>query len=355
MRIREGSARVKTKHEVIEVGRATGNMLQSYLLAYEEFHSTLFQLVKRKYHCVVLSHIISPFVPFLVRDVPIVFDYKDVYSESAAAPFSFPLRPLVRWNGRLFENMLFRWPMTVVVPTPSIQALMRQRFGIESLVITNGANTELFRPSSEEQRVAVRSQLGIGPDDFSLCYLGSIENWLDLETVIAAMEFSKRAKLILVGGSVRSPEYMKSILALCEKKLKGRVLATGFQGQSRAAEIVSACDAAVIPFRIETELSRMALPDKLFEYLATGVPVVATRLPDVVTMFRDHVHFYDDSAGLAEILKTLANGVENRSRFAVANLMKEFDWKAISRRYQQLIISIIKGQTKPNSFQAAAK
>jgi glycosyltransferase involved in cell wall biosynthesis len=346
-RIRAGPKVRESRHEVVETGSASGNMLLSYLWSYRDFHLQLVSLMKRRrYDCVVLSHILSPLVPLLVSGRGLVFDYKDVYSHSASAPFGFPVKTFVYWIARFFEEVLFKWPMTIVAPTPSMQDLLRNRFGLESVLITNGANTDFFRPLSESERISVRHELGIHQDDFCISYLGSIENWLDLEAVIHALEQIDQTKLILIGGSVRSSEYLRHILSMSrERGLKSRVIATGFKSQQEAARIVAASDAAIVPFKTDTELSLVALPDKLFEYLATGIPVISTRLPDVIKMFSDVVHFYGDVDELLGTVRKLmierANGRPHQQRRSV---MKDYDWKLIARKYQQLLGSVIKNR-----------
>lgn len=319
-------------------------MLLSYLLAYKGFHTELVRLIKqRRFDAIVLSHIVSPLIPFLVGGIPIVFDYKDVYSASASTPFGLPLRPFVYWTSRLIEGILFRQSMTVVVPTPSMKTMLTEKFGISSLVITNGVNTKIFHPISESERATVRANLGLRQDDFCLCYLGSIENWLDLGTVISAVESFDKGRLILIGGAVRSPNYLKYILSICDKKGLGRkVITKGFLSQPEAARILSAADAAVIPFRTDMHLSRIALPDKLFEYLASGVPVISTRLPDIAAMFGHLVYFYDNPKHLLEILRQLNDlRMTGKNDDRVPVLMKKYDWSVSSRKYQQLLSNII--------------
>jgi len=343
VRVRKGPARIRSKHEVIEVGSASANLLQSYLMSYASFHVELARLLKRqKYDCIVLSHIISPLIPLLARRKCLVFDYKDVYSRSASAPFRAPMRWIVYWIARLFEELLFRSRMAVVVPTPSMQALVRQRYGSDAVLITNGANMELFRPLSIRERRAARTKLGLRENDFCLCYLGSIEKWLDLESVVLAIASIQQTRLVLIGGPVRSRAYMDQILHLCDKlQLKSRVIATGFRAQADAARIVSACDAAIVPFRTDMELSLVALPDKLFEYLGVGIPVISTRLPDVENMFGDLVHFYRGSSDLAEIIRDLLSRDVPWDHVAREDLVAKYDWRHISRRYQEFLARLI--------------
>ena len=307
VRLRPGPQSRETKHEVIDVGYPRRNMVLTYMLAFVKFHLELARLVKsHRFDCVILSNVFSPFIPLIVAGRPCIFDYKDVYPLSASVPYKTPMRQIVYWLTRLFETLLMMFPVIVVVPSPSMGVLVRNKFGISSVLIPNGANTDLFHPASEDVRRKVRTDLGVRQDEFCLCYLGSIENWLDLESVVHALTQLKSVRLIMIGGPPRSGEYLQSILTLCEEEgVLGRVTSTGFKSQAEAAKILSACDAAIIPFPTNRELSAVALPDKTFEYLASGIPVISTKLPDVQKLFGDLIHFYSSTDELVEILRWL--------------------------------------------------
>jgi len=352
MRIRTSPKIRGSRHEVIEVGHAARSMLLSYLLGYADFHLQLVNLIrKRNYDCMILSSIISPIVPLLASGRPVIFDYKDIYSLSASAPFSFPVRTFVYWVVRFFEEILLKFRMTVVVPSPSLQGIMRRKFGINAEIITNGVDTHVFKPLSEQEKKSVREKLGIQQSDFCLSYLGSIENWLDLETVLCALEQVPHAKLVLIGGAVRSSEYLQSILSLSERKrLTKRVLPTGFRTQHDAAEIVGASDGAIIPFRTDTELSQVALPDKLFEYLAAGVPVISTRLPSVVRIFGNSIHFYDT---VNELSQTIRNLIVEKDQSCCdvsrSTPAENYDWGLIASKYQCFLKKIVETGRRPQT------
>ena len=351
VRLRTGPRTRESKHEIAEVGLSTHTILRSYIVGYVSFHLKLVQLVRaQKYDCVVLSNLISPLVPLLVRGRPLIFDYKDVYPLSASEPFKAPTRQIVYWIARFFERILFKFHMTVVVPSPSMQRMVRNRFKIESVLISNGVNTELFHPISERSRQRIRSELGIQEKEFALCYLGSIENWLDLETVVETLIKVKPLKLVLIGDPPRSATYLRKVLLLCERRnVRERVIRIGFKPQAEAARILAACDAAIMPFSLRNELSALALPDKVFEYLASGRPVISTQIPDVEALFGDYIHFYKTKEELSATLKSLRSRTErkssSRSQIEVAS---EYDWKILSKAYEQLIIQLAEN-TRRNS------
>lgn len=57
-------------------------------------------------------------------------------------------------------------------------------------------------------------------------------------------------------------------------------------------------DVALMPFALN-QATRAISPTKTLEYLAAGLPVVSTRVPDVVSDYADVVHFADDGKEFA--------------------------------------------------------
>jgi UDP-galactopyranose mutase len=123
---------------------------------------------------------------------------------------------------------------------------------------------------------------------------------------------------------------------------------TGFKNQREAAPIVSACDATIVPFPLNRELSAVALPDKVFEYLASGTPVISTKLPDVQKLFGDLVHFYSSSDELIEVLRRLQSNMNDEKRDLSEQIARArtYDWKNISKSYENLISELVQSNLK---------
>jgi glycosyltransferase involved in cell wall biosynthesis len=66
----------------------------------------------------------------------------------------------------------------------------------------------------------------------------------------------------------------------------------------RLPEVMAGFDVALMPFALN-EATRAISPTKTLEYLAAGLPVVSTRVPDVVADYADVVHLADDGAEFA--------------------------------------------------------
>jgi glycosyltransferase involved in cell wall biosynthesis len=73
---------------------------------------------------------------------------------------------------------------------------------------------------------------------------------------------------------------------------------TGLTPYERLPREMAGFDVALMPFALD-DTTRSISPTKTLEYLVAGLPVVSTRVPDVVADFGDVVHFADTAGGFA--------------------------------------------------------
>jgi glycosyltransferase involved in cell wall biosynthesis len=90
-------------------------------------------------------------------------------------------------------------------------------------------------------------------------------------------------------------------------------------------------DVALMPFALN-EATRSISPTKTLEYLAAGLPVVSSRVPDVVADYSGVVHFADDAPGFAAACReVVGHSREDRDRrLRPLQERQEWDWIAAS-------------------------
>jgi glycosyltransferase involved in cell wall biosynthesis len=95
--------------------------------------------------------------------------------------------------------------------------------------------------------------------------------------------------------------------------------------------VMSGFDVALMPFALNAA-TRSISPTKTLEYLAAGLPVVSTRVPDVVASFAEVVALADDAGGFAAACRTaLGDDADARHR-RVDPLLRAHDWDGIAGR-----------------------
>jgi len=105
-----------------------------------------------------------------------------------------------------------------------------------------------------------------------------------------------------------------------------------YLGQTPYEELPAAMarfDVALMPFALN-EATRAISPTKTLEYLAAGLPVVSTRVPDVVADYSGVVHLADDAAGFAAACREVVGHCrEDRDRrLRPLQERQEWDWIA---------------------------
>jgi colanic acid biosynthesis glycosyl transferase WcaI len=207
----------------------------------------------------------------LLRRIPLVFEVRDLWPESAVALGELRGSLPIRLASRL-EQACYRRARRIVVVTRGIRSRLLER-GIpaEKLVlIPNGANTDLFqfRPQARER---LRRELGL-EGKFTAIYAGIHGVAQGLETVVQAaglLREDPRFHFILVGEGPRKA----ALAALAEAEALPNLTLLPEQARERIPDYLSAADGALIPLRA-LELFKGALPSKMFDAWACERPLV---------------------------------------------------------------------------------
>lgn len=135
------------------------------------------------------------------------------------------------------------------------------------------------------QRDQVRSKLGIPSESKVILYMGSFFYFSGLPQLVD--EFARSATentvLVLVGGGEQDQELRQQVATL---GLTKKVLFTGFVGFNELPSYLAAADVAVNPMQ-SSLVSNAAFPNKVIQYLATGLAVATTKLKGLELTFGD--------------------------------------------------------------------
>jgi glycosyltransferase involved in cell wall biosynthesis len=104
----------------------------------------------------------------------------------------------------------------------------------------------------------------------------------------------------------------------------------GMREYDELPELMAQLDVAVMPFALN-EATRSISPTKTLEYLAAGLPVVSTRIADVVADFGELVAFGDDPAQFAAACRQALHR-RPADRDEAKRVVARSDWDAIAER-----------------------
>jgi glycosyltransferase involved in cell wall biosynthesis len=165
--------------------------------------------------------------------------------------------------------------------------LLRAGIAAEKIIVNpNGVDAERFQPHIGGSRV--RAELGIEADETLVGFVGTFGPWHGvtlLAKAIALMPTLMRVRFLLVGSGVERAEVER---ILREGEAEGRVIFTGAVGHERVPALLDACDVLVSPHVPLADGSDFfGSPTKLFEYMAMGKAIVASRLGQIADVLVD--------------------------------------------------------------------
>jgi glycosyltransferase involved in cell wall biosynthesis len=175
------------------------------------------------------------------------------------------------------EKFIYRNASAVSANNPAMSEYCRSMGAIEAKTFVDLPPIDLSHfANGKSGRSHIRSKLEIAIDSKVILYMGSFFYFSGLPQLID--EFARSGKddtvLVLVGGGEQDLELRQQVAKL---GLKGKVLFTGFVGFNELPGYLAAADVAVNPMQ-SSLVSNAAFPNKVIQYLATGLAVATTRL-----------------------------------------------------------------------------
>jgi glycosyltransferase involved in cell wall biosynthesis len=154
----------------------------------------------------------------------------------------------------------------IVVTSRRLQEQWTKRHRRVAL-IPNGVDLERFADNS----VLPARELDLYPQP-RLGYIGTVGRWLDLELLAELARLRPSWSVLLVGPLERGVDRVPR---------RPNLHLLGVRPYASLPAILAGLDVLLIPFKI-TKLTQAVNPIKLYEYCATGKPIVATPLEEVL-------------------------------------------------------------------------
>lgn len=206
-----------------------------------------------------------------------VYDARDIYLEARNIA---RMRGPARWWLARAERRWAHRAARVLTVNDAYADVLAGRFGTRPLVVMNCSYR--FEPPAEPD-YRFHDALGLSHDVPIALYHGGLFPERGIEQLIEAIQIVDGVVLVLMGYGALEPE-LRAMAGT--PTAGGRVHVLPAVTPQDLHAWVAAADVAVMPIQPTTLNHRLTTPNKLFEAMTAGVPIVASDLPGMAGIIR---------------------------------------------------------------------
>jgi len=223
-------------------------------------------------------------------------------------------------------NRLFFWRARFIIATNAeIKTGLMRAFGLASerlIVEPNGVDLQQFAHAPEKD--AARRTLGLPADKKIALYMGRFYAWKGLDILAAAARLAPEIEWYVVGGT--EEEFSRATGAHAPHNLH-------IAGEASLSDVPTWLASADVLLVLGTKKNdrswRGTSPMKVFEYMAAGRPIVASKTPALESIIPTSAAFFyspDDPESLAEVARRARTAVFDSERYI--SLVQKHFWSA---------------------------
>ena len=269
--------------------------------------------------------------------VPHVYDMHSSLPQQLSN-FAYSRSRLLRWLFERLERVAVRRSRVVIVICPELQRLVKELApSADPILIENAPGAG--DASAAGCDAGIRSELGVDARTPLVVYTGTFEPYQGLDLLFAAAAHVLRqqpdVRFLLAGG--RPDQIHAARAQAAAAGLDGRVVFAGERPAAEIPAILQAADVLVSPRSRGTNT-----PLKIYQYLRSGRPIVATRLLTHTQVLDDEIAVLTAATPLdfaGGILRVLADppGAATLGQRAAQLAATKYSYEAYLARTREVV------------------
>jgi glycosyltransferase involved in cell wall biosynthesis len=292
---------------------------------YAEYNLRLFFLLLSRPADLLVSNDLDTLLPnYLVhkiKRIPIVFDSHEYFTETP----ELVDRPKVQRVWKWIEKTIVPKLKNCITVNASIADLFEKKYHIPFKVVRN------IPQRRENIDIPNRKELGLPEDKNIVLLQGSgINVQRGAEEAVEAMQYIENTILLIVGGGDVLPFLKKMVIDL---KLEKKVMFVARQSPEKLFGYTVNADIGLTIDKDTNINYRFSLPNKLFDYIHAGVPVLASPLVEL----KNIIEYYEvgeficshDPHHIAEVINKMLsdNALMKKYKLNTAKASAELNWE----------------------------
>lgn len=247
------------------------------------------------------------------------------------------------WFSRRGERRVLRQVDGIIATVGSQQTLLDEIFPehARAAVLPNGVDLPAFAAGPGAGKHA--------DGRFHLRYAGQFLAWKNTDILIEALKYLPPTVVLdLAGGKLGAEEQARQAIAAVTRRhgVESRVRYAGFLPPQDVPAFLMQADALLLPLGNNVQSRYFTSPMKLFEYAASGAPMVVARQPTTQSLVRDGEEALlvnpDSAQELAGAVKRLMASPELAAALAARarEWVRQYTYEERALRYQEFLAEL---------------
>ncbi len=257
-----------------------------FLVAIRVFILSIVRLFRSQadiYHAHDLTALPASYIVAKLRHKPLIFETYELHLPVPETGIAF-WRPLGGLLMRLLAVILPRC-QGIIAASPLYAQEFSKRYHLSEVVTLR--NILAYRAVEKSDRL--RQYLGLSPKARIALYQGSIQCDRGLELLVQAASYLEPDTVIVMMGPSYGTTQAELEALIVSEGVAERVKIIPPVSYEELLEWTASADIGLTIFPLDYSLSiLMTQPNKLFEYLMAGVPVLSSQLPAIVEVIKTY-------------------------------------------------------------------
>ena len=208
----------------------------------------------------------------------------------------------------------------VVASSTALHQQIQQHFPDKKCyLVPNGCDTAHFARPVHLKKKPYEFGKHDGP---VITYIGAWAHWIDQELVYKAAEEFVNALVVIIGAELGTK--------VCRDRSNLKYL--GYKDYNSLPQYLHCSTVCLMPFKIQ-DMTMAVNPIKMYEYLASGTPVVSTDIPEARNI--PYIYIGKDHASFIHQIRMILDGEIEFSQHEADVWLKKHTWE---KRFMDILV-----------------
>ncbi len=261
--------------------------------------------------------------------IPLIYDSHEYFTEAAG----LTNRPFPKWVWTQIERRIFPKLKHVITVNESIARIYRDKYQVPVQVVRNVPSVKAL-PAQQPSRAA----LGLPEGQLAILQGAFMDKDRGVVEAVKALAQLPELHLLLVGAG---EEWLEAKRLRTSLQLESRLTILPKQPYERLVTFTRSADVGLSLDKGTHFNYYYSLPNKLFDYIHAGIPVVASPMPEVSSVVENYGigSVIEDWSpeGISSALREVLSAPRKRWMEGLARAQEDFRWEKESEVIEQML------------------